>query len=137
MSVFLDSSALIGLLAENDVHHASARSTWRQLVLADEDLWTSNYVVVETIAALQRRVGIAAVRELRSAVLPAVVISWVTPEEHAAALAALVATNRRELSLVDCTSFVLMRDRGTEQAFAFGPHFAEQGFQCVPSPSSA
>jgi predicted nucleic acid-binding protein len=36
------------------------------------------------------------------------------------------------LSLVDCTSFQVMRQLGIDTAFAFDEHFAEQHFTCIP-----
>ncbi len=44
---------------------------------------------------------------------------------------ALLAANRRQLSLVDCVSFVVCRQRQLEQVFAFDTHFSEQGFFCL------
>ena len=52
-------------------------------------------------------------------------------EDHRAAAAALLAAGRRGISLVDCSSFEVMRRLGLERAFAFGRHFAEAGFQLV------
>ncbi|RME55690.1 MAG: VapC toxin family PIN domain ribonuclease, partial [Caldilineae bacterium] len=40
----------------------------------------------------------------------------------------VVGANRRGLSLVDCTSFVVMQQLGIDTAFAFDNHFKEQGF---------
>jgi predicted nucleic acid-binding protein len=47
---------------------------------------------------------------------------------HEAAIAALLAAGRRQLSLVDCSSFELMRRREVSRAFAFDRHFREQKF---------
>jgi len=38
---------------------------------------------------------------------------------------------RRDVSLVDYTTFEVMRREGIRQAFAFDPHFAEAGFACL------
>jgi predicted nucleic acid-binding protein len=132
MSVFVDTSAFIALLADEDLNHASSRTTWDSLLGTDEGLWTSNYVVSETVALLQRRVGMGAVRELVVVALPALQIEWVTPETHDPAVASLLVAGRRDLSLVDCVSFELMRQRGIARAFTFDVHFAEQGFECLP-----
>jgi predicted nucleic acid-binding protein len=43
----------------------------------------------------------------------------------------LTARNQRSLSLVDATSFVVMRDQRIDQAFAFDRHFADKGYQQV------
>lgn len=43
-----------------------------------------------------------------------------------------LTANRRQLSLVDCVSFTVMRERGIKTAFVFDDHFEEQGFECIP-----
>jgi len=45
---------------------------------------------------------------------------------------ALLAADRRKLSLVDCGSFHVMRTRVVRTSFAFDPHFREQGFDVLP-----
>jgi predicted nucleic acid-binding protein len=84
--------------------------------------------LVETVALVQHRLGIEAVRALWRDLLPPVEVEWVTVEEHAAAMAALVAAGRRGLSLVDCTSFEIMQRMAIEDVLAFDRHFEEQGF---------
>ncbi len=59
-------------------------------------------------------------------------IHWITPEIHASAMSALLAARRRDVSLVDWTSFELMRRLGIRKAFTFDHHFAEQGFEVLP-----
>ncbi len=48
-------------------------------------------------------------------------------------MAALCAAGRRRLSLVDCTSFEVMRRHGIEEALALDDDFARQGFGLHPS----
>lgn len=133
MSVFVDSSAFVALLADDDRNHKPAWAVWGSMISSDEFIWTSNYVVSETIAVLQRRIGMQAVRELVRGLLVAVEVDWVSPEAHHRGVSTLIALGHRELSLVDCVSFELMRERGIEKVFAFDPHFAEQGFECLPA----
>jgi hypothetical protein len=38
----------------------------------------------------------------------------------------------KSFSLADCVSFVVMRQRGVEQALAFDRHFIQAGFQKLP-----
>lgn len=59
-------------------------------------------------------------------------VHWVTHDQHHTALTALLVANCRELSLVDCVSFTVMREAGIDTAFAFGRHFGEQGFRVLP-----
>ena len=60
------------------------------------------------------------------ALLPAIDMQWVTKEIHEMATAAFVAVRRRELSLADCTSFVMMGVASGREAFASDKHFKEE-----------
>jgi len=135
VSVFVDTSALIALLAEQDPRHAEAAACWRELNESRETLVTSNYVVVEFLAVLQRRHGVRLVRAALDSVLLVIEVHWVDEQTHESALQALLAANRRDFSLVDCVSFVVMRDQGITTAFTLDPHFAEQGFEVMPDQS--
>jgi predicted nucleic acid-binding protein len=130
MTVYVDTSAIFALLDHRDHNHplASQRRSW--LTSPDVTMMTSNYVVVETCALLQRRLGLDAVETFREQILPVMVVHWVTERQHERALSVLLAARRRKLSLVDCVSFELMRDCGWHHAFAFDAHFGEQGFNC-------
>ena len=131
--IFIDTSAFFAILDRDDQAHARARETWTGLLSADAPalLLTSNYVLVESFALVQSRLGLDAVRTLHDAVLPVISVRWVSEEDHAAAVGALLAAARRRLSLVDCCSFELMRRLGIQRAFAFDQHFAEQGFELL------
>ncbi len=133
MTVFLDTSAIYAVLDRDDSNARRAAVQWHDLVESRASLVTSNYVLVETVALAQSRLGMAAVRALSDCVEPMLAIEWVTREDHVAAQAALLAANRRRLSLVDCSSFVVLRRLEIQQVFAFDAHFAEQGFVVLPA----
>jgi len=128
VSTFVDTSALLALLDADEERHAQAATQWRVLLETDEPLITTNYVLVETFAVVQRRLGLDAVRALARDVLPLLEVEWIGAETHVASIAALLAANRRGLSLVDCATFETMRRSGLTRAFAFDHHFDEQGF---------
>ncbi len=111
-----------------------ARETWEGLIPAERPLVTSNYVLVETLALLQSRLGTAAVRTFDDAVAPLLRVLWVDAGTHREAVTSVLTAGRRRLSLVDCSSFVLMRRQDLDTAFAFDDHFSEQGFVAVPEP---
>ncbi len=128
MSVFVDTSALVAVLHAGDENHARASRSFRALLESDEELVTTSYVLVETVALLQHRFGLAAVRGFQDAVAPVLGVVWVDAELHAEGAAALLTAGRRELSLVDCVSFACMRRQGLTRAFHFDRHFRDQGF---------
>ncbi|CAN5892767.1 hypothetical protein BH23ACT11_BH23ACT11_28670 [soil metagenome] len=131
MSVFVDTSAFYAVLDAGDEEHEKAHDVWGNLV-SGESLVTSNYVLLETLALSQNRLGMDSVRAFEDAVTPLLRVLWVDANAHRQAVAAVLTAGRKKLSLVDCSSFVLMRAHGLQTAFAFDEHFSEQGFQIVP-----
>jgi len=130
-SVFVDAPAICAVLDRDDPRHQQSASTWADLLDARENLITSNYVVAEACGAIQRRLGLDALRAFLEDVLPVIEVRWITPGQHAMGLAALVAAQRSDLTLVDCTSFIVMRAGNVRRAFVLGEQFAGQGFEVV------
>ena len=132
MSVFVDTSAFYAVLDADDLLHPPGRSAWAGLLEEREALHTTSYVLVETMALLQRRIGLAGVRTFVADVLPVIQVTWVDEGIHRSAQHALLVASRRDLSLVDCVSFEAMRRLGLVAAFSFDNHFSEQGFKLLP-----
>ena len=128
MTVFVDTSALFALLDAEDAGHAAAFPAWSSGIDDCAGFVTTNYVLVETISLVQRLLGIDAVRILIDEMLPMIDTLWVTDADHTAALNALLTAGRRQLSLVDCVSFTIMRRLGIREYLGLDPHFEEQGF---------
>jgi uncharacterized protein len=131
LSVYIDSSAFLAVLNSDDRFHAPARRRWEQLIESGAPLFCNNYVLVETLAVLQNRLGMEAVIAFQSDVVPVLVTLWVDKDLHRRAVSALLTAQRRRLSLVDCASFESMRQVGLQQVFAFDAHFEEQGFNVL------
>jgi predicted nucleic acid-binding protein len=131
LTVFVDSSALYGLLDESDPN--SARVAEQLRALRGRTLLTHNYVVVESAALVRRRFGPAAVRRLLIDVLPPIEIAWVDESIHRAAVGAFLAAGAARPSLVDYTSFELMRVRGVQVALAIDRDFGRAGFDVIPA----
>lgn len=132
MRIFIDTSAFYALLDKDDSNHSKARKAWPALIKADNILITTNYVLIESFALLQHRLGLDAIRGFQEDLVPLINIEFINAELHRAAISVLLTASRRDLSLVDCASFELMRSLGIKAAFAFDPHFREQGFVLIP-----
>jgi uncharacterized protein len=128
---FVDTSALFAFLDRGAADHDAVVRVMAPL-LAERSGVTHNYVVVETEALLHRRRGGAPARRLMQDVIPLIDVAWITPELHARAIESHLADLRRRTSLVDHTSFVLMRERGIGEALALDRHFREAGFAVKP-----
>lgn len=132
MTVFMDTSGIYAVFDRDDANHAKAKAAWAHLLDGRTVLLTNNYVLLETIALLQHRIGLDAVRAFHDDVEPLLDVEWVSQEQHRAGLEAALAAARKKLSLVDCVSFQTMRRHGVRTAFCFDAHFREHGFATEP-----
>lgn len=132
MSLFVDTSALLAFLDRDQPRHQEVLDAWEGAVGDRRVLFTSNYVLVETFALVQRRLGMEALRGLASVLVPMLQIVWIDEQLHASAASALFTAGRRNLSLVDCASFEAMRRLGLTQVLALDEDFARQGFELLP-----
>ena len=62
---------------------------------------------------------------------PLIDVVWVDDVLCNAGLDLLLHRRKRPLSFVDAESFVAMRQADVSEAFAFDPHFAQEGFTLV------
>jgi predicted nucleic acid-binding protein len=131
--ILVDTSAFHAVLDLDDRHHAAALATLAKLRADEIPLLTHEYVVVETTALVQRRLGLGALRRFVDDLLPLVEIAWVDEALHLEAREALLAAGRRNVSLVDWTSFLVMRRHGVRRAFTFDPDFSAEGFEVAPA----
>ena len=132
MAVLVDTSAFYAMLDRADANHVSAADEWRRLLGRGTLLLTHNYIVVEAAALVQNRLGTAALRHFLEDLLAPVRTEWMDQERHQKTVDLLLPAGRRKLSLVDCASFVVMRELGIREAFCFDAHFREAGFQVLP-----
>ncbi len=130
-SVFVDTSAILALLVASDNAHAMARAAFTRLSSRQAPLLTTSYVLVETYALLGRRLGIEAVQAFRAEFAPLLRVVWIEEALHERALDELLKPSSKTLSLVDITSFLIMRDRRIDEAFAYDRHFDREGFSRV------
>lgn len=133
MRVFIDTSGFLSVLDGDDAHHAASKKTWTDLLSSEDELVTTNYVLLETFALVQNRLGLAALRLFHDDIVPAMKVEWLGRSQHESATGILLSVSRRKLSLVDCASFTAMRTLGITTAFTLDKHFKEQGFCCIPA----
>src|SRR4030042_4090599 len=108
MIIFVDTSAFYALLDRDDANHSKAKMAWSTTLHPENVIVTTNYVLVESFALIQHRLGLEAVRGFTEDVLPVIGVEWVKESVHRAGVSALLAASRRKLSLVDCVSFEIM-----------------------------
>lgn len=125
--IFLDTSAIYALADKTDPNHMTAYNKFQDALKSGEVFVLHNYILLESAALLQARLGLpSAILFLKDA--KSFEVEWVDLELHEEALKELERVGKRGISLVDCTSFIVMRRRDVKKAFAFDPDFEDQGF---------
>ena len=133
--IYVDTSAFYALLDRSDRYHSQASALWPDLLDADINLFTSNYVVWETLGLLQNRIGFDAASLWYRDILCVLDVWWVSADIHQRAYELWLNLRRRRLSLVDCVSFVTMHQNEIEKAFCFKSHFTDHGFTLLIPPA--
>ena len=132
----MDTSAFYALMDRSDNNYEKAAGLWTSLLEKDLYLFTGNYVIVETMALLQSRLGFEAANLWYRDVLSLADTLWTDGSIHNLAYELWLSIGRRKLSFVDCVSFVTMRHYKVEKVFGFDKHFEEQGFE-IENPQPA
>lgn len=130
--IFIDTSALYALISTQDQKIGIAVDTWDKALKNEDILITNNYVLVECFALIQSRLGVEFARALQTNIVPFLQVDWISEEHHGSSVNNVLVANRRQLSLVDCSSFESMRRMGIQKVFTFDEHFREQGFDVIP-----
>lgn len=132
-AVFLDTNGWIALLNASDSLHGTARVTWESLIERGTSLLLTEWVVAETGNGLARTAARRsfpdAVGLLRSS--PRVRLVPVSTGLLDRALDLYGTREDKTWGLVDCASFVLMRESGVGAAFTNDRHFKQAGFRCL------
>ncbi|NLG84617.1 MAG: type II toxin-antitoxin system VapC family toxin [Firmicutes bacterium] len=129
--VYVDTSAFLAILNRDDRFHPQAGKIWIRLLEERAKLYTNSLVLLETMALLQNRLGLEAVRVFFHDIYPLLEVQWLDAELFLLAVSLLLAANRKELSLVDCSSFLSMQRARLVKVFAFDLHFGEEGFEVL------
>jgi len=125
--IFLDTSAIYALADKADPNHMTAYGKFEDVLKSGETFLLHNYILLESAALLQARLGLqSALLFLRDA--KSFEVEWVDLELHEWAAKELERIGKKGVSLVDCTSFLVMRRKGIQKTLAFDPDFKDQGF---------
>jgi predicted nucleic acid-binding protein len=129
-AVFLDTSYAIALSASADQLHDSAVRVAERIESENVSLVTTRAVVVEIGNALSKLKYRRAAVELLQALEedPTVEIVPLTEELYERGARLYSSRADKEWGMIDCISFVLMRERGMTEALTADEHFRQAGF---------
>jgi len=119
---FVDSSAIVALVDRTDATHQAAVDAYRDLVAQGYRLFTTNYVIAETVDLLIEGVGPDIARRwLRDHRLP--VYHADEDDERRARALVISSRSQRGLSFTDAVSMVVMEKFAVADAFAVDANF--------------
>lgn len=127
--LFIDSGAFIARYIEKDQHHALALASWTKAAKQGR-LFTSNYVIDETLTYLGRRTDYEFAASRGRAIYGSTQLEILRPDEEDeyAALDFFEKLADQKVSFTDCVSFALMRRHRLKRAFTYDRHFEAAGF---------
>jgi len=126
--VFVDTSGFYAFLDGSDPFHAAARAAFERALDQRLQLVTTSYVVHESWAIIQGRLGWEAVDGWLDRIVSRCEVIWVDDRLHALGTARCRQARERGLSLTDCVAIEAMRRHGLTRAIASNEHFAREGF---------
>ena len=126
--ILLDTSAIYALADDTDLNHRRAVQLLDRVRREGRELCTHTYVLSEAFALIHRRHEFAAAARMSDETRSLTTIV-VDRELHDRAVSRMRDARTTRSSLVDAVSFLVMGDRGIEEAFAFDDDFARAGFR--------
>ena len=134
--LFVDTSGWIEVFGVKRDLHKQARDLLAHATDKDRPIITTNYVIVEFIGTAQKKCGFyyredlfRAYKEIRN--LHGIEIVHIDEKIHAEELTRLRNWPDKYWSLVDATSFNVMRARKMTDALATDSHYNEAGFNAM------
>ena len=128
--IFADTSYFVALCGPNDSYHARAVELSAALIAG---VVTTEYVLVETGGLLlrpeDRPAYVNLVRDLESD--PSVNIIPASKQLFHAGFDLFARRPDKDWSLVDCLSFVVMKQRRMKEALTTDHHFVQAGFRAL------
>lgn len=131
--IFVDTSAFIPLILQTDEFHNTASVWWQKHT--GTSIVTSNLVVIETLGWIRHKAGKAIAVKAGMHLLFNTDIrreKILSPDEEEA-WKIFQNKDGRGLSMIDCTSFALMKRLKITEAFTFDTDFADMGFTTYPN----
>ena len=123
-TVFVDTSGFFALLNPLDPFHGGATHAFERAEKEKWSLVTTSYVLHETWALVQHKLGWEALDSFLDVLLPLCQVETVKENLHALGAARCRQAHLRRLSLTDCVSFEFMKQQGITEAIARDEHFA-------------
>ena len=131
MKAFLDTSGFYALVSSSDRFHVNAKGAYESLILDEVPLYTSSYVLVESIALVHRRLGYSVLKAFVDSVTEVFSIIWVGEKVHRDAWDLVEQRQGRAFSFVDATTILIAKEIDAH-VVTFDDSFKKVGIKTLP-----
>ncbi len=132
MIIFIDTWGWVAVADKKDAYHKEAVNTYNSKILLDDNsIVTSEFVLMETITFLRQRIGHPRTMQWTNTLLQEESLGNVTivDVEHSLWRKSFELlqryTDKPDISFVDFTSFVVMREMNVTDVFTGDEHFEQ------------
>jgi predicted nucleic acid-binding protein len=129
--IVFDTSAFYALISKNDIFHEKAKITYIDIIRKEEILYTTNYILVETIALIHRRLGFDIVSKFFIPVINKFSIFWIDENWHKKGWEIFQEKKGEKFSFVDCTTLVIVKELDAT-LFTFDEQFKKENIKTIP-----
>jgi len=130
LTIFIDTSFIIALINERDQYHRQALDLADRYM--DQPIVITDAVLLEIANSLARKYKNEAIQVIEEFLASEdVEVVRLTTEIFNSAFELYKTRPDKEWGLVDCISFIVMRDRDINHALTFDQHFAQAGFEIL------
>ncbi|MDK2878404.1 MAG: uncharacterized protein PWR06_1120 [Thermoanaerobacteraceae bacterium] len=136
-AIFIDTSGFIAAIREDDQFFRIASVYFNDILKRKLDIITTNLIISETYPLIYRmscyKVAMKFLDIIKEATKEGFLNVIFLQREHDQKIyETLVKYNDQDLSYVDASSFIIMRDLNIKKVFGFDKHFRVGGFYLVP-----
>ncbi len=130
--IFVDTSGWASLVVETQTFHTKAKEIYQSAISNQTPLLTTNYVLTELVALLTSPLRLSRPRviEIVEGIKVSPFFEIIHIDEMCDKRTWELLKNRpdKKWSLVDCSSFVVMREREISESLTTDHHFEQAGF---------
>ncbi len=131
MRVLFDTSAFYALVSKNDIFHKKAVQIYTELLAYKIPLYTTSYILVETIALIHHRLGFFPLSSFIPSIMDIFSIIWIDELKHQKSWEKLKEKEGKGFSFVDCSTLVLAEEINAH-IFTFDSLFKKEKVRTIP-----
>ncbi len=131
--IFIDTGAFLARYLARDQCHQEAIRLWQDLEKSKKLIYTSNFVIDETITLLARKANYNFAVDKAKTIYSSTRLNIIRADDRLELMAVRLFEKYADqnVSFTDCVSFAIMRQNGIDDVLGFDKHFEYAGFNLL------